>query len=126
MDLFEKSFQEHFGSIETGQVKLRANLREDGVEQRVTIQSGDMRRLPFEPAIFDAAVITYAMDHLNRTGSIAALAETFRVLKPGGDFLLMVISKDGWPKFTFGRSCFTAEPRARRSGTSACARLDLR
>ncbi len=84
--------------------KLQASLRADGVEQRVTIQPGGMRKLPFEPAAFDAAVSTYAMDHVNLAGSVAALAKIFRVLKPGGDFLLTVISKDGWLKFTSASS----------------------
>ena len=36
--------------------RLRANLCAAGVEARATIQPGDMRRLPFEPATFDAVV----------------------------------------------------------------------
>jgi len=42
------------------------------------------------------------MDHLNRAGSDQALAEAARVLKPGGEFLLMVISSEPWAQFTFG------------------------
>jgi len=41
------------------------------------------------------------VDHLNREG-INTLAEASRVLKPGGEFLMMVITKDFWLKFTFG------------------------
>jgi ubiquinone/menaquinone biosynthesis C-methylase UbiE len=61
-----------------------------------------MRKLPFEPAAFDAIVSAYAIDHLNREGSKQALAEAARVVKPGGDFLLMVIGKEPWGQFAFG------------------------
>jgi ubiquinone/menaquinone biosynthesis C-methylase UbiE len=61
-----------------------------------------MRKLPFEGAAFDGVVSTYAIDHLDRKGIHTALAEASRVLKPGGQFLMMVITKDFWLKFTFG------------------------
>jgi len=72
------------------------------VDERATIQKGDMRELPFESASFDAAVSSYAIDHLGRDGSKQVLAEAARVVKPGGDFLLMVVAADPWAKFTFG------------------------
>ena len=102
LDLFGQSFDQHFGRGESGVERLRANLHVAGVDARATIQPGDMRRLPFSAATFDAAVSTYAMDHLRRDDSRAALAEAARVLKPGGDFLLMVLEKDAWLNFTFG------------------------
>lgn len=102
LDLFGDSYERHFGPGTSGQERLVANLRAAGLEQRTTIQTGDMRKLPFEPATFDAAVSAYAIDHLNRTGITASLAEASRVLKPGGEFLLMLIGKDPWLYFTFG------------------------
>ena len=102
MDLFSESYEEHFGPGKTGQERLRSNLKAAGVENRATIQAGDMRKLPFEPATFDGVVSTYAIDHLNREGINTSLAEASRVLKPGGEFLMMVITKDFWLKFTFG------------------------
>ena len=42
------------------------------------------------------------MDHLGRDGAIQSLAEAARVLKPGGEFLLMVVTKEPWLEFTFG------------------------
>lgn len=102
LDLFADSFDEHFGPGEDAQERLLANLRAAGVEQRATIQKGDMRELPFESASFDAAVSSYAIDHLGRDGAKQALAEAARVVKPGGDFLLMVVAADPWAKFTFG------------------------
>jgi ubiquinone/menaquinone biosynthesis C-methylase UbiE len=102
LDLFGESFQQHFGRGETPQQRLLANLKAAEVEQRATIATADMRKLPFEPAAFDAIVSAYAIDHLNRQGSDQSLAEAARVLKPGGDFLLTVIANEKWAKFTFG------------------------
>jgi len=102
LDLFGESFEQHFGRSDSPQQRLLANLKAAGVEQRATIQTADMRKLPFEPATFDAVVSAYAMDHLNRQGSIQSLAEAARVVKPGGDFLLMVIGNDPWAQFAFG------------------------
>jgi ubiquinone/menaquinone biosynthesis C-methylase UbiE len=102
LDLFGESFQQHFGRSETPQQRLLANLKAAGMEQRATITTADMRKLPFEPAAFDAIVSAYAIDHLNRQGSDQSLAEAARVLKPGGDFLLTVIANEKWAKFTFG------------------------
>jgi ubiquinone/menaquinone biosynthesis C-methylase UbiE len=47
-------------------------------------------------------VSTYAVDHLNRNGVTKCLSEAARVLKPNGEFLMMVIAKDPWLNFTFG------------------------
>jgi ubiquinone/menaquinone biosynthesis C-methylase UbiE len=102
LDLFGDSYEKHFGGSESPQQKLLANLKAAGVEQRALIKVGDMRDLPFEAASFDAIVSSYAIDHLNREGIKQSLAEAARVLKPGGDFLLMVIGKDPWAQFTFG------------------------
>ena len=102
LDLFGDSYEEHFGPGASPQERLRANLKAAGVDRRASIQAGDMRKLPFEPAAFDAIVSSYAVDHLNREGVQQSLAEASRVLKPGGEFLLMVIGKDPWLQFTFG------------------------
>ena len=102
LDLFGESFERHFGSTESGQERLLSNLKAAGVERRATIQAGDMRKLPFDAASFDAVVSAYAIDHLNRDGVTASLSEAARVLKPRGEFLLIVITKDFWLKFAFG------------------------
>jgi ubiquinone/menaquinone biosynthesis C-methylase UbiE len=54
------------------------------VEQRATIATADMRKLPFEAAAFDAIVSAYAVDHLNRQGTDQALAEAARALTSQG------------------------------------------
>jgi len=102
LDLFGESYERHFGRTETPQQKLLTNLKVAGVDQRATIVTADMRSLPFEPAAFDAIVSAYAIDHLNRQGISQSLAEAGRVLKPGGDFLLMLVGKEPWVQFSFG------------------------
>jgi ubiquinone/menaquinone biosynthesis C-methylase UbiE len=102
LDLFGDSFEHHFGHGISPQDRLLQNLKAAGVDQRVTIETSDMRKLRFENASFDAIVSSYAVDHLNREGIHQTLAEAARVLKPGGDFLLMLVSNDRWVKFLFG------------------------
>ena len=77
LDLFGESFQQHFGRSNTPQQRLLANLKAAEVEQRATIATADMRKLPFEPAAFDAIVSAYAINHLNRQGtpSVRAASE---------------------------------------------------
>ena len=99
---FADSFDQHFGHGESPQQRLLANLKAAGVENRATIETADMRKLPFEPAAFDAIVSAYAIDHLGRQGISQALAEAARVVKPGGDFLLILIANEPWAKLAFG------------------------
>jgi SAM-dependent methyltransferase len=101
-DLFGESFERHFGPGESPQERLLRNLKAAGVDQRASIVTADMRKLPFEAGSFDAIVSCYAVDHLNREGINQALAEAARVLKPGGDFLLMLVANDRWAKLAFG------------------------
>lgn len=96
LDLFAQSNEQHFGPGQSGPERLLHNLKAAGVENRAVIQPADMRSLPFAPATFDGVVSTYAIDHLNRAGIPLALGEASRVLKPGGEFLMMVIAKDAW------------------------------
>jgi SAM-dependent methyltransferase len=101
-DLFGQSFTQHFGAGEQPQNRLLANLKAADVEGRATIEKADMLKLPFGDGSFDAIVSAYAMDHLGRNGARTALAEAHRVLKPGGDFLLILVANDGWAKLAFG------------------------
>ncbi len=101
-DLFGDSFDQHFGRGEQPQDRLRRNLAAAGVEKRAEIATADMTKLPFAPASFDAVVSAYAVDHLNRQGVKDALREAHRVVKPGGDFLLILVANDRWAKLAFG------------------------
>ncbi len=106
LDLFGEEYDHHFGASQdsqmVGRARLLSNFRAADVESRATIVAGDMRQMPLEPASFDAIVSSYAIEHLNSKGIQQSLAEANRVLKPNGEFLLMVISKDAWMNFTWG------------------------
>jgi ubiquinone/menaquinone biosynthesis C-methylase UbiE len=54
---------------------------------RVTFCAADMTRLPYRDAAFDTAVCGWALEHL--ADPRPGLREFARVLKPGGQFLLM-------------------------------------
>ena len=101
-DEFGRSYEMHFGGSGTGQQKLLENLRLAGVDSRAEIRQGDMRQLPFEPSSFDAVITAYAIDHLGAKGRKETLAEASRVLKPNGEFLMMVVYKDPVLLYTFG------------------------
>jgi ubiquinone/menaquinone biosynthesis C-methylase UbiE len=103
LDLFAESFNRHFGHNETPQDRLMANLKAAGVDQRVTIVAADMRKLPFDNDTFDGAISSYAIDHLNREGVGQTLSEIRRVLKPGGEFLMVIVNgRDPWLRYAFG------------------------
>lgn len=109
LDSFGASYAEHFNAkgsdqqiVEAGQGRLLANFKAAGVADRATIQAADMRKLPFPAATFDGVVSAYAIDHLGRDGMERTLAETARVLRPGGEFLMLVLAKDSWLQFAWG------------------------
>jgi SAM-dependent methyltransferase len=83
-----------------GRERLLRNLRIAGVADRFEFKEGDMRRLPFADETFDAAVSSYALDHLGKEIPLA-LAEARRVLRPGGEFLLIVILPNLWTSLAF-------------------------
>jgi SAM-dependent methyltransferase len=118
LDLFARSFEQHFGDRGDPRQRLLANLTAAGVDQRTTIETGDIRNLPFDSAFFDAIVSAYAIDHLNREGIGQALSEAARVVKPGGEFLLMLIAKEIWGQIAFGPLLLHGGPRSREWWTA--------
>jgi SAM-dependent methyltransferase len=74
--------------------RFMKNARIAGVDERAAARVGDMRDMPFGDGVFDAVVSSYAIDHLRRAERPKAIAEVARVLKPGGEFLLMLIQVD--------------------------------
>jgi ubiquinone/menaquinone biosynthesis C-methylase UbiE len=108
LDKFSDEYVQHFGNAgsapvtDQGRERLLLNLKAAGVDQRASIEAADMRQLPFVPATFDAIVSAYTFEHVDRMGRRQALAEAFRVLKPGGEFLLMVLAKDAWLTVAWG------------------------
>jgi SAM-dependent methyltransferase len=86
----------YYGIDDNTPERLRKNARIAGVEDRLRVQVGDMRALPFKDGEFDGGLSVAAMDHLRREEIPGAIAETARVLKPGGEFLFVTINSDFW------------------------------
>jgi SAM-dependent methyltransferase len=54
------------------------------------VRTGSLTALPFEDAVFDRALCLDVLEHLTFEEQPRALAELFRVLKPGGDLLVSI------------------------------------
>jgi SAM-dependent methyltransferase len=78
------------------------NFRLAGIAERATVRPGDMRVMPFADASFDAAASSAAIDHLEPVDLRTTLGEVHRVLKPGGQFLLLVTVPNVWLTIAFG------------------------
>ena len=69
-------------------VTLR-NATLEGVSGRVHIETADMRSLPFADATFDLVVSSLAIHNIrSKAGRRKAIAEAYRVLKPGGRMVI--------------------------------------
>lgn len=84
----------YWGIDENTPERFMRNAQIARVAERASARVGDMRELPFGDGEFDAVVSSYAVDHLRRAERSKAIGEVARVLKPGGQFLLMVIQVD--------------------------------
>lgn len=69
----------------------REKLIDQGLWQRAKIVQLDAERLPFSEGTFD--VVTIAFGLRNVTDKAAALKEMYRVLKPGGQVLILEFSE---------------------------------
>jgi ubiquinone/menaquinone biosynthesis C-methylase UbiE len=62
-----------------------ANAAAEGVADRIEIETGDMRALPYADGTFDLVVSSLAIHNIHRTANrTKAITEAWRVLKPGG------------------------------------------
>ena len=69
-------------------VTLR-NAALEGVTDRVHVDTGDMRDLPYPDATFDLVVSSLAIHNIKSNAERSkAVAEAFRVLKPGGRLVI--------------------------------------
>lgn len=71
----------------------RGNLDLDSLAGRVTFQQGDIQKLPLEENSVDFVVSTLSLHHWAEPKE--AILEIQRVLKPGGQFLIFDLRRDG-------------------------------
>ncbi len=111
-------YRGYFGIDDNTPARIMANARVAGVDGRLDVQTADIRALPFADSSYDAAVSAFAIDHLNRDGVTKSLAEASRVLRPGGEFLLIVLNVDMWIKVAYplphGHGYFSHSPGPNR------------
>jgi arsenite methyltransferase len=70
------------------------NAKAEGVAERVTVDTGDMRKLPYTDESFDVVTSHWVVHNLSKENEQAdALAEMHRVLKTGGRLVLADIAK---------------------------------
>ena len=69
----------------------REKLTRKGLNDKIELLSGDSEGLPFEDNIFDAVIVSFGVrnfEHLEK-----GLCDMFRVLKPGGQMVILEFSK---------------------------------
>ncbi|HQR08384.1 MAG TPA: class I SAM-dependent methyltransferase [Gemmatales bacterium] len=72
------------------------NARREGVAEKVELHTGDMRELPFENKRFDIVVSSWAIHNIpDVAGRVQAIQQIDRVLKPGGQLVIVDISYIG-------------------------------
>lgn len=80
------------------------NARREGVENRVGIETADMRKLPFPDGTFDVVVSRAAIHNLYSADErVKAISEVARVLKSGGHALIEDIRHHNECAATFTR-----------------------
>lgn len=92
-------YKGYYGIDDNTPERFMLNARIAGVADRAEAKVGDARELPLETGAYDGAISLAAIDHIPRAGIPKALAEAARVLKPRGEFLLMVVNVDHWAMF---------------------------
>lgn len=86
----------YYGIDDNTPERFMKNARIAGVADRADTRTGDMRDMPFPDGEFDAVVSSYAIDHLPRNDLAKGLSEVARVLKPRGEFLVLIVNPDWW------------------------------
>jgi SAM-dependent methyltransferase len=87
-----------FGITDNTPERMMRNARIAGVADRADTVTADAVKMPLPDASYDAAISSYAIDHMGREGSAKAIREVARVLKPNGEFLLEIVNPDLWVK----------------------------
>jgi arsenite methyltransferase len=84
---------DYWSQVDQGDNHEQATYRNaeiEGVADRVEVHTGDMQRLPFEDASFDAIIASQAIHNIeDREGRREAMRQIVRVLQPGGKVAFM-------------------------------------
>lgn len=74
-----------------------ANAEIEGVRERVEFKTGNVLSIPFPDDSFDVVTSSGVMNNLHGDAErLKAFEEIFRVLRPGGRFLLLEPLRDLW------------------------------
>ena len=77
--------------------QTRKRVKTHELTQRVALQLGDARKLPYEKEVFDVVFNSYMLDLIDTPEISKILLEFKRVLKPGGRVVLVNLSKgESW------------------------------
>jgi len=75
----------------------QGRVRKEFPRHRTALQAVDARNMPFPDETFDSIVSCYLWELLgDEDDVISSLAEAERVLKPGGQFITILIGQDSW------------------------------
>jgi SAM-dependent methyltransferase len=90
--------------------RFMTNARLAGAADRAEARTGDVRAMPFMDGEFDAVISSYVIDHLRQDGIGKAIGEVARVLKPRGEFLLMIVNVN-WATWLVSPHAVAHHPR---------------
>jgi SAM-dependent methyltransferase len=77
---------------ENGPQAIASNARAAGISDRLRVDTGDARTLPYPDAAFDVVTSMTVIHNIpDPAGRLAAIAEMWRVVKPGGQILVFDI-----------------------------------
>jgi len=86
-----------------------ANAEIEGIREKVEFKYGNVLEIPFTDNTFDLVTSSSVLNNLNGDDlKIKALSEIYRVLKPGGRFLLLEPLRSTRMFFLFTPFCFLA------------------
>lgn len=77
----------------------RQKIREKNLEDRITLMRGDSEKLPFQENMFDAVIVAFGVRNFENLEK--GMTDMLRVLKPGGQAVILEFSKPD--KFPFSQ-----------------------
>jgi ubiquinone/menaquinone biosynthesis C-methylase UbiE len=73
----------------------RRRVKQHKLTERVDLQLGDVRNLPYTSGVFDVVFTSYLLDLIDTPAISRVLQDFKRVLRPGGRLVVVNMSKDG-------------------------------